>query len=502
MKNKKLIKIFKKIEKNLLSNVSNEFYSGVDFNSDNDVVNNFLARYIKLKLDCKRRIKKLSSYNLSNKVVVITGGSSGIGEQVAILCKKLKAKVIILDIKPPKIKNVKFIKCDVANKVDVADAFYSIEKLDYLVTSAGVFGFDENMSQLDKEKMFDINVEGTKNCIKQSFNKLLKSKGGICSITSGLCKTIDPTCLTYCITKQQIMKYLNTIKNKGVKINAVLPGPILTPLLLKDINTLKGLAEYCALNPEKYAGCPEDIALGVINLILTNANNTELAIDGGESKMFKKEDNKYWQETTKPLEVIIHGKKYVWKLDKSYLKNLKKADNDEELLQVLDEFGKPTGKLEKRGIVHKNKLFHNEVALWIIDKSSKKVLLQRRSPNKRRNPNKLAICAGHVVGNETLKQALIKEAKEELGLDIKNYKINKLITIKRTKPENNAFAHHYYICETIPIENIKIQKEELSEILYIDYEKLKQLIKQNNEEVAFKWEVYEPVFKKLDKIIK
>ena len=178
------------------------------------------------------------------------------------------------------------------------------------------------------------------------------------------------------------------------------------------------------------------------------------------------------------------------------------ADKDDELLRVLDENGNPTGRFEKREIVHVNKLFHNEVALWIIDKENKKVLLQRRSPNKKQNPNKLALCAGHVVGNENIAEALEKEAKEELGLDIKNYDVKKLISIKRTVPRNHCFSHHYYICKTIPIETFTIQKEELSEVLYMDYEHLKQLVKQNSDEVVFNWEAYEPVFNKLDEIIK
>ena len=177
------------------------------------------------------------------------------------------------------------------------------------------------------------------------------------------------------------------------------------------------------------------------------------------------------------------------------------ADKDDELLRVLDENGNPTGRFEKREIVHGNKLFHNEVALWIIDRENKKVLLQRRSPNKKQNPNKLALCTGHVVGNETIYEALEKEAKEELGLDIKNFKVKELITIKRTEPRNHCFSHHYYICKTIPIETFTIQKEELSEVLYMDYEHLKQLVKQNSDEVVFKWEFYEPVFNKLDEVI-
>ena len=53
------------------------------------------------------------------------------------------------------------------------------------------------------------------------------------------------------------------------------------------------------------------------------------------------------------------------------------ADKDDELLRVLDENGNPTGRFEKREIVHVNKLFHNEVALWIIDKENKKGIKKR-----------------------------------------------------------------------------------------------------------------------------
>ena len=178
------------------------------------------------------------------------------------------------------------------------------------------------------------------------------------------------------------------------------------------------------------------------------------------------------------------------------------ADKDDELLQVLDENGNPTGRFEKREIVHNNKLFHNEVALWIIDKENKKVLLQRRSPNKKQNPNKLAICAGHVVGNETILEALKKETKEELGLDIKDCEVNQLLTIKRVSSQNHCFSHHYYLMKKIPLQDIIIQKEELTEVLYMDYEQLKQLVRKNSDEVALKWEVYEPVFEKLDEVIK
>ena len=67
---------------------------------------------------------------------------------------------------------------------------------------------------------------------------------------------------------------------------------------------------------------------------------------------------------------------------KQYIKSKSVADNDSELLQVLTEDGKPTGRFEKREIVHRNRLFHNEVALWIIDKENNSLNnLELRCPN-------------------------------------------------------------------------------------------------------------------------
>ena len=178
------------------------------------------------------------------------------------------------------------------------------------------------------------------------------------------------------------------------------------------------------------------------------------------------------------------------------------ADKDEELLEVLDEKGISTGKLEKRKIVHKNQLFHNEIALWIIDKNKKEVLVQRRSKFKAQNPNKLALCAGHVVGGETISEALKKEAFEEIGVDITQYKCEELLKVKRMENNNYCFSSHFCILNRIPIKDMKIQEEELSEVFYIDYETLKTMIKESNPEVAIQWsDEVAKLFKALDKIM-
>lgn len=172
----------------------------------------------------------------------------------------------------------------------------------------------------------------------------------------------------------------------------------------------------------------------------------------------------------------------------------------EELLMVLDENGNSTNKLEKRSIVHNNQLYHNEIALWVIN--GDKVLLQRRSPNKKQNPNKLALCAGHVVENETIEEALYKEAKEEIGLDLTIHEVKPLLTIKRNEKNNFCFSHHFYIKADIPLTEFLIQKEELTELLYQPLDWVIEQTKNEASEVVFNWnENYQNLFNELKTII-
>lgn len=129
--------------------------------------------------------------------------------------------------------------------------------------------------------------------------------------------------------------------------------------------------------------------------------------------------------------------------------------------------------------------------------------MQRRSPLKKLKPNKLALCAGHVVGKTTIKQALKEEAKEEIGLDITKHEVKPILTIKREEKGNHCFSHHFYILQEIPLGNFIIQEEELSELLYMNYNTLRERMKNGDDEIALQWSVYyEKLFAEFDKIFK
>lgn len=180
-----------------------------------------------------------------------------------------------------------------------------------------------------------------------------------------------------------------------------------------------------------------------------------------------------------------------------------KVADKEELLQVLTENGEPTGKLEKRSVVHDKGLFHMEVALFVYN-SKGEVLLQRRSKNKRSNPNKLGIVAGHVVGFSSAIETVKTECSEEIGVEINEKELKLLNVEKRYNENNNNNIYQYfyvYKCDK-DVSEFKIQTEELSEVIWVPFKKVEQMMLNNDSEVVFKRNsYYEKIFKLTEKEI-
>lgn len=90
-----------------------------------------------------------------------------------------------------------------------------------------------------------------------------------------------------------------------------------------------------------------------------------------------------------------------------------------ELIQIVDKQGNFTGQIMDKEEAHDKNLLHNEIAVFIINDNNQ-VLLQKRSTNKRFNPNKWGLCSEHVDAYESLQDATLRELKEEVGLNISN----------------------------------------------------------------------------------
>ncbi len=149
-----------------------------------------------------------------------------------------------------------------------------------------------------------------------------------------------------------------------------------------------------------------------------------------------------------------------------------------ELIEIVDENGNYTGQVMDKEEAHDKNLLHNEVGIFIIN-DKKEILLQKRSANKRFNPNKWGLCAGHVDAYETLEEAALREIKEEVGLDVSIEELipygEKEVTIKDS---NSHITYFYYVKCNKKEDEFIIQEEELSKVKWFNIDEIIMMIKE------------------------
>lgn len=173
----------------------------------------------------------------------------------------------------------------------------------------------------------------------------------------------------------------------------------------------------------------------------------------------------------------------------------------EEKFDILNEYGEFTDIIKTRKEVHEKGLWHRAVVLFIINDKNE-VLLQKRSATKKMWPNLWDITAGgHVLSGEFGYQALIREAKEEINLDLTKEELT-FIGSTISKNSNNGlidnhFNEFYIVRKNIDIKNLTIDKEEVSDLKWISKEELLRKLNNNYEDLTTKkgcWEYLEKYF--------
>ena len=157
-----------------------------------------------------------------------------------------------------------------------------------------------------------------------------------------------------------------------------------------------------------------------------------------------------------------------------------------EFWDVIDEKGNKTGKMIERGKFPKE-LIHLGADVWIIN-SKNEILIQKRSANKKHSPNLWAMTGGSAIAGENSKDTILREVKEELGIDITK---EKLILIKQYKVKHQTTSpviiDTYLIKQDINISDITMQEEELSEVKWATWEKCEEIF-DNGQFLEFRWE--------------
>lgn len=228
---------------------------------------------------------------LAKKTALITGGSKGIGEAIAQRFIKEGAKVIVFDLEKPKY-DVEFHQVDISDEEQIKKAFHQIKELDILVNNAGIY-LRASVEQTTKEQLariIDINFKGTYFMCKHALPLLKKSKGNIINIASGLGIVPEPESPAYCSTKAAIIMLTKCMAQEyagqGIRVNAILPGSIDTPLLRNAVSSQKEFDEYSKMNPMKRVGKPEEVANVAVFLASEEASYVTggmYSVDGGES---------------------------------------------------------------------------------------------------------------------------------------------------------------------------------------------------------------------------
>ncbi|XP_047990344.1 3-oxoacyl-[acyl-carrier-protein] reductase FabG-like [Leguminivora glycinivorella] len=250
--------------------------------------------------------------NFAGKVVIVTGASSGIGAATAVFLSKLGARLSLTG------RNVENLQKTV-NECDKAATPFSISadltkesdiesivkktidhfgQIDVLVNNAGIIetGTIENTSLAQYDRLMNTNVRSLYYLTMLAVPHLLKTKGNIVNVSSVNGIRSFPGVLAYNVSKASVDQFTRCVAlelaPKGVRVNCVNPGVILTNLQRRGGLTEEQYKAFLERTKETHAlgrpGKPDEVAATIAFLasdLASNITGASVPVDGGRHAM-------------------------------------------------------------------------------------------------------------------------------------------------------------------------------------------------------------------------
>jgi NAD(P)-dependent dehydrogenase (short-subunit alcohol dehydrogenase family) len=243
---------------------------------------------------------------LESKIALITGGDSGIGRSVAVYFAKEGADVAVVylesDEDAAEVKKLVeaegrdclLIKADVSKETNCKRIVNKVKKkwgrVDVLVNNAGTHEDDEEIGDISLEQLyrtFEVNFFSVIYLCKAAL-EIMNEGGNIINTTSVTAYRGSEHLLDYASTKGAMVSFTRSLAmnlaKKGIRVNAVAPGPIWTPLVIESFDE-KHLSKFGKDTAMGRAGYPHEVATAYVYLASADSSYVTgqvLHVNGGD----------------------------------------------------------------------------------------------------------------------------------------------------------------------------------------------------------------------------
>lgn len=240
----------------------------------------------------------MSIHSLAGQYAVVTGGTSGIGRGAALALRDAGATVITTGLTDKEVKaaladpafaGIEAHVMDVRDDQGVTAFFAGLERLDILVNAAGIGGQGPGEFEADSfARTLDINLTGTLRACTAARPLLARQGGAIVNIASMMSFFGSASAPAYSASKGGVVQLTKSLAvswaESGIRVNAVAPGWIDTPMTIPLQEDKERNGRVMARSPMKRWGKTEEVAAGITFLCSPAAafiTAVVLPVDGG-----------------------------------------------------------------------------------------------------------------------------------------------------------------------------------------------------------------------------